>query len=136
MNVPRFSISSNSYARPGISHLLLKGIRHVRNSSKARPVRYGVPGSPLDAIARHLVSLSTLRGGGLPTAARGSLPAAGPALPGGIDYPQDSRRKVSSLRLSPFLELLGAMSVQFHPSRRAAISTLPGQKEKRHRSFL
>jgi hypothetical protein len=61
------------------------------------------------SITRRLISLSTLRSGGYPLATQDSLPAAGPAPPDGIGYPQDSQRKVSSLWLFSFPELLGAM---------------------------
>src|SRR5271166_2845680 len=37
----------------------------------------------------------------------------GPALPDGIGYPQDCRRKISRLRLFCFPELLGAMGGSF-----------------------
>ena len=57
------------------------------------------------SIARRLTWLSTLRRGGRPPTTQDSLPAAGPALPDGIGYPQGSLRKVSSLRLSSFPEL-------------------------------
>lgn len=40
-------------------------------------------------------SLSTLRSDGYPTATQDSLPAAGPALPGGIGYPQDPDARFS-----------------------------------------
>jgi len=52
-----------------------------------------------------LISLSTLRRGGHPPTTQDSLPAAGPALPDGIGYPQGSLRKVSSLWLSSSPEL-------------------------------
>src|SRR5271157_5010807 len=65
------------------------------------------------SITRRLISLSTLRSGGYPLATQDSLPAAGPALPDGIGYPQDSQRKVSSLWLFSFPELLGAMGGPF-----------------------
>src|SRR5271165_6561742 len=61
------------------------------------------------SIPRRWIWLSTLRSGGCPLATQDSLPAAGPARPDGIGYPQDSRRRVSRLRLCSFLELLGAM---------------------------
>ena len=57
------------------------------------------------SIARRLIWLSTLCRGGYPPTTQDSLPAAGPALPDGIGYPQGSLRKVSSLRLSSFPEL-------------------------------
>ena len=57
------------------------------------------------SIARRLISLSTLRRGGHPPTTQDSLPAAGPALPDGIGYPQGSLRKVSSLWLSSSPEL-------------------------------
>src|ERR1700733_8916267 len=63
------------------------------------------------SIARCLISLSTLRRGSRLPATQDSLPAAGPALPDGIGYPQGSLQKVSSLWLSSFPELLGAMRV-------------------------
>src|SRR5208337_1241399 len=40
------------------------------------------------SITQRLISLSTLRRGGLPPTAQDSLPAAGPALPDGVSYPQ------------------------------------------------
>jgi hypothetical protein len=49
------------------------------------------------SIARRLIWLSTLRRGSYPPTTQDSLPAAGPALPDGIGYPQGSLRKVSSL---------------------------------------
>src|SRR6516225_3527052 len=52
------------------------------------------------SIARRLIWLSTLRRGSYPPATQDSLPAAGPALPDGIGYPQGSLRKVSSVKLS------------------------------------
>jgi hypothetical protein len=54
------------------------------------------------SIARRLIWLSTLRRGSYPPTTQDSLPAAGPALPDGIGYPQGSLRKVSSLQLSSF----------------------------------
>ena len=54
------------------------------------------------SIARRLIWLSTLRRGSYPPATQDSLPAAGPALPDGIGYPQGSLRKVSSSKLSSF----------------------------------
>ena len=54
------------------------------------------------SIARRLIWLSTLRRGSYPPATQDSLPAAGPALPDGIGYPQGSLRKVSSVKLSSF----------------------------------
>ena len=54
------------------------------------------------SIARRLIWLSTLRRGSYPPTTQDSLPAAGPALPDGIGYPQGSLRKVSSLELSSF----------------------------------
>ena len=63
------------------------------------------------SIARRLIWLSTLRRGGRPPTTQDSLPAAGPALPDGIGYPQGSLRKVSSLRLSSFPELSCARPV-------------------------
>ncbi len=42
------------------------------------------------SIARRLIWLSTLRRGGYPPTTQDSLPAAGPALPDGIGYPQGS----------------------------------------------
>src|SRR5947209_18130196 len=49
------------------------------------------------SMARRLIWLPTLRRGSYPPATQESLPAAGPALPDGIGYPQGSLRKVSSL---------------------------------------
>ena len=54
------------------------------------------------SIAQRLIWLSTLRRGSYPPTTQDSLPAAGPALPDGIGYPQGSLRKVSSLQLSSF----------------------------------
>ena len=42
------------------------------------------------SIAQRLIWLSTLRRGGCPSTTQDSLPAAGPALPDGIGYPQGS----------------------------------------------
>ena len=64
------------------------------------------------SIARRLIWLSTLRRSGHPPTTQDSLPAAGPALPDGIGYPQGSLRKVSSLWLSSFPELPCARSVR------------------------
>ena len=61
------------------------------------------------SITRRWIWLSTLCSGSCPLATQDSLPAAGPALSDGIGYPQDSRRKVSGLRLFAFPELVGAM---------------------------
>ena len=75
------------------------------------------------SIARRLISLSTLRRGRHPPTTQDSLPAAGPALPDGIGYPQGSQRKVSSFRLSSFPEL----------SERECQFSFP-RKQNRHRS--
>ncbi len=40
------------------------------------------------SITQHLISLSTLRSGGRPPPRKTRFPAAGPALPDGIGYPQ------------------------------------------------
>jgi hypothetical protein len=40
------------------------------------------------SITQRLISLSTLRGDGRPSPRKTRFPAAGPALPGGIGYPQ------------------------------------------------
>jgi hypothetical protein len=61
------------------------------------------------SIARRLISLSMLRRGGYPPATQVSLPAAGPALPDGIGYPQGSLQKGFKFGLSSFPELLGAI---------------------------
>jgi hypothetical protein len=45
------------------------------------------------SIARRLISLSTLRREGRPSTTQDLLPAAGPALPGGIGYPQGSNKR-------------------------------------------
>jgi hypothetical protein len=60
-----------------------------------------------------LISLSTLRRGSRLPATQDSLPAAGPALPDGIGYPQGSLQKVSSLDYPPFLSFL-AQCVSFY----------------------
>src|SRR3954464_4440264 len=46
-----------------------------------------------------------------PATTQDSLPAAGPALPGGIGYPQGSIKRFQAV-LSSFSELLGARSEQ------------------------
>ena len=64
------------------------------------------------SITRSLTWLSTLRRVGRPTTTQDSLLAAGPALPGGIGYPQGSSERFPSSRL--FLlstGLLGARTV-------------------------
>jgi hypothetical protein len=43
--------------------------------------------------SQRLISLSTLRREGRPSTTQDSLPAAGPALPGGIGYPQGSNKR-------------------------------------------
>ena len=50
------------------------------------------------SITQRLISLSTLRREGLPSATRDSLPAAGPALPDGIGYPQGFNERFHILR--------------------------------------
>jgi hypothetical protein len=45
------------------------------------------------SIARPVHSLSTLRSPGRPGATQDSFPAAGPALPGGVGYPQGSSER-------------------------------------------
>ena len=45
------------------------------------------------SIAQRLISLSTLRSGRSPAPTQDSLPAAGPALPDGIGYPQGSCKR-------------------------------------------
>jgi hypothetical protein len=45
------------------------------------------------SITQRLISLSTLRREGRPSATQDSLPAAGPALPDGIGYPQGSDKR-------------------------------------------
>jgi hypothetical protein len=45
------------------------------------------------SIAQRLISLSTLRREGRPSTTQDLLPAAGPALPGGIGYPQGSNKR-------------------------------------------
>jgi hypothetical protein len=59
-----------------------------------------------------------------PRATQDSLPAAGPALPDGIGYPQDSRRKVSSSKLSPFPGPHGARSGPVFGFREAVADSL------------
>jgi hypothetical protein len=53
------------------------------------------------SIARPVHSLSTLRSPGRPRATQDSFPAAGPALPGGVGYPQGSDERF--LRFSVLL---------------------------------
>ena len=50
------------------------------------------------SITQRLISLSTLRRGGHPPTAQDSLPAAGPALPDGIGYPQGFNERFHILR--------------------------------------
>ena len=63
------------------------------------------------SIARLLISLSTLRRGGYPSATQDSLPAAGPALPDGIGYPQGSDERFRAISCPPLPSFLA----QCHP---------------------
>ncbi len=50
------------------------------------------------SITQRLISLSTLRGGGHPPRRKTRFPAAGPALPDGIGYPQGFNERFHILR--------------------------------------
>src|SRR6516162_8586903 len=58
------------------------------------------------SIARRLISLSTLRRGSCPPTTQDSLPAAGPALPDGIGYPQGSRERFQAMSCPPLPSFL------------------------------
>jgi len=58
------------------------------------------------SIARRLIWLPTLRRGGYPPATQDSLPAAGPALPDGVGYPQGSSERFQVCGCPPFLSFL------------------------------
>jgi len=70
------------------------------------------------SITQRLISLSTLRREGRPSATQDSLPAAGPALPGGIGYPQgfDERFHIAD---SPFPSFVAQGRDQY--SRQSAV---------------
>src|SRR5271157_1692005 len=106
---------------PDIDHELVAW-RGPRVTQRRRLTTMAFRGS----ITRRLISLSTLRSGGYPLATQDSLPAAGPALPDGIGYPQDSQRKVSSLWLFSFPELLGAMGGPFRSACRPCPTAVCG----------
>jgi hypothetical protein len=63
------------------------------------------------SITQRLISLSTLRRGGHPPTAQDSLPATGPALPGGIGYLQGFNEMFHILICFSFPELRGAVAV-------------------------
>ena len=50
------------------------------------------------SITQRLISLSTLRSDGHPPPRKTRFPAAGPALPDGIGYPQGSNERFHILR--------------------------------------
>ncbi len=50
------------------------------------------------SITRRLISLSTLRGGDHPPRRKTRFPAAGPALPDGIGYPQGLNERFHIVR--------------------------------------
>src|SRR5580704_6070798 len=62
------------------------------------------------SITQRLISLSTLRSDGRPPPRKTRFPAAGPALPDGIGYPQGFNERFHILKLFSFPELLGARS--------------------------
>src|SRR5208337_2378930 len=70
------------------------------------------------SITQRLIWLSTLRRGGLPPTTQDSLPAAGPALPDGVGYPQgfDERFHIYD---SPFPSFLARGQTLFLVSKTA-----------------
>jgi hypothetical protein len=64
------------------------------------------------SIAQRLISLSTLRREGYPSATQDSLPAAGPALPDGIGYPQGSEERFH-ITDPPFPSFLAQGQIRF-----------------------
>ena len=65
------------------------------------------------SIARLLIALSTLRRGSYPPATQDSLPAAGPALPDGIGYPQGSDERFRALGCPPLPSFLAQCQIIF-----------------------
>ena len=58
------------------------------------------------SITQRLISLSTLRSDGLPSPRKTRFPAAGPALPDGIGYPQGFNERFHICDDSPFPSFL------------------------------
>ena len=106
------------------------GAAPAHSTTKA-PTRSNFRGS----ITRLMRSLSTLRPRGRPRPTQDSLPAAGYALPGGIDYPQGGYERflmpVSHLPPPPGLawrdECLLSTSPQTVPSSAIRCARCPGQ---------